>query len=200
VVLLIALTYVPETLHHLQRVREAQAIRGHRLQSLRDWRPIAIPLLVGGLERAMGVAEAMVARGYGATAGRRQEPRLLAGLALGLALAFGGWLLLLWQRRLGWLLLAAGIVLLVSLLWRSGRRTHHTRYRPRPWHTADTALLLASAVPLLLVVSPWPIVDSASLNYTPYPRLHLPPFDPLLGIALTLFAIPAVGPIKDDYD
>ena len=47
-----AITYVPETARHFQRIREAQAIRGHRLRGLRDWRPIVIPLLVGGLERA----------------------------------------------------------------------------------------------------------------------------------------------------
>ena len=47
-VLLVAITYVPETARHFQRIREAQAIRGHRLRGLRDWRPIVIPLLVGG--------------------------------------------------------------------------------------------------------------------------------------------------------
>ena len=36
------------------RIREAQAVRGHRVQGIRDWLPIVVPLLVSGLERAMG--------------------------------------------------------------------------------------------------------------------------------------------------
>ena len=72
-VLLIALTYVPETAQQLQRIREAQAIRGHQLRGLRDWPPLVIPLLIGGLERAMSLAETMVARGYGATDETRQS-------------------------------------------------------------------------------------------------------------------------------
>jgi energy-coupling factor transport system permease protein len=67
VVILIAITYLPETSRQLQRIREAQAVRGHQLRGVRDWPPLVLPLLISGLERAMGVAEAMVARGYGAT-------------------------------------------------------------------------------------------------------------------------------------
>ncbi|MCB8944070.1 MAG: hypothetical protein H6658_09975, partial [Ardenticatenaceae bacterium] len=47
VVLLIALTYVPETIQHWHSIREAQAIRGHQVQGIRDFRPILIPLLIG---------------------------------------------------------------------------------------------------------------------------------------------------------
>ena len=191
VVVLIAITYVPETARHLERIREAQAIRGHRLRGLRDWRPVIIPLLVGGLERAMGVAEAMVARGYGATAGRDQDPRVLAGLVLGLLLLLSGWLLSFWQGPLGWLLLGSGALLLGLLLWRNGRRVIHTRYRPRPWTLQDTLVLLSSLVPLLLVFIPWPFLARDTLAYTPYPLIHLPPFDPVVGIAFLLFTLPA---------
>ena len=76
VVVLIALTYVPQTMQQWQRIREAQAIRGHRWRGVRDWQPLVIPLFIGGLERAMALAEAMVARGYGATARRQQNSRL----------------------------------------------------------------------------------------------------------------------------
>jgi energy-coupling factor transport system permease protein len=192
VVVLIAMTYIPETARHLERIREAQAIRGHRLRSMRDWRPVIIPLLVGGLERAMNVAEAMVARGYGATAGRRQNSRTLAGLALGLLLLLTGWLLSFWQGMLGWLLLGAGALLLAGLLWRNGRRVVHTRYRPRSWSRQDTLLLLAAVLPLLLIFVPWPFVAQETLAYTPYPRIHLPPFDPVIAFALLLFLLPAV--------
>lgn len=192
VVVLIAITYVPETARHLQRIREAQAVRGHRLQGVRDWQPIVIPLLIGGLERAMNLAEAMVARGYGATAGRRQSTPVLAGIALGLLLVFGGWVLALWQGWPGWVLLASGIVVLALLIWRSGREVVYTRYRPRPWRNTDSVLLLVALLPLLLIALPWPFVDRATLTFSPYPQVGLPSFDPILGIVFALFAIPAI--------
>lgn len=192
VVVLIAITYVPETARHLERIREAQAIRGHRLRGLRDWRPVIIPLLVGGLERAMGVAEAMVARGYGATASREQNPRVLAGLALGLLLLLSGWLLAFWSGPLGWFLLGCGALLLAVLLWHNGRRVAHTRYQPRPWSAWDTLVMVAALTPLFILFIPWPYPAQETLAYTPYPRIHLPPFTPLVATALLLFTLPAI--------
>lgn len=188
VVLLVAVTYVPETARHLDQVREAQAIRGHRLRGLRDWQPLLVPLLVGGMERAMGLAEAMVARGYGATSGRAQQPRVLLGVALGLLLLLGGWLFALWRGPLGWLLFATGALLLTFVLWRQGRAVAHTQYRQQPWQHADTLVLLASAAALALAF--WQ--REALAGYSPYPQLRLPPFAPLSGAALLLLALPAL--------
>jgi len=64
VVTAIAVTYVPVTVRQFRQVREAQAVRGHRLRGLRGWLPLLMPLLVGGLERALALAEAMTARGF----------------------------------------------------------------------------------------------------------------------------------------
>lgn len=187
VVMLVAVTYVPETARHLAQVREAQAIRGHQIRGLRDWRPLLVPLLVGGMERAMGLAEAMVARGYGATSGRRQQPAMLAGLAAGLLLLLTGWLLALWQGSAGWLLFVAGAALLAALLWRQGRTVAHTHYRPQSWQPADSLLVLASLVSLGLAI--WQ--RDSLLGYTPYPLVQLPPFAPIAGGALLLLALPA---------
>lgn len=183
-VLLIALTYFPQTLNHLQQIREAQAIRGHRLRGWRDWQPVVIPLLVGGLERAMNLAETMMARGYGASSGRNHSGRLLAGLAGGLALVLVGWLLLLWQFRPGWPFLLAGIGAIGWLVWRSGRDNPTSRYHPQRWHNHDTLFLLASLLPLLATLI------QTSPTYSPYPRLQLPPFQPLIGLALLSLLFP----------
>ena len=64
VVTSIAVTYLPTTLRQFRQIREAQAIRGHQMRTLRDWLPLWMPLLVGGLEHAMQLAEAMTARGF----------------------------------------------------------------------------------------------------------------------------------------
>ena len=186
VVVLVAMTYVPETRRHLQQIQEAQAIRGHRLRGLRDWQPIVIPLLVGGLERAVNLAEAMVARGYGATADRQQPAWMRAGMVLGLFAALGGWLVAVWVNPAGWLLLASAVAFVLALAWRSGRRVQRTHYQQRRWLWRDTLLLLAALLPGLGLLA-----ASSPLSYAPYPALTPPPFDPLVGVALAMLALPA---------
>jgi energy-coupling factor transport system permease protein len=192
VVILIAITYIPETTRQLKRIREAQAIRGHRLRTVKDWGPILIPLLIGGLERAMGLAEAMVSRGYGATADVRQPFIVQIGLFAGLLLALAGWVLTFWISWTGWLLLAAGALIVGLLLLRIGRSTPHTRYRPRRWKVGDTAILAIVAVSISLVFAPLPFVDRLTLTYAPFPTLDFPAYEPFIGLAVFLLATPAL--------
>ncbi len=192
IVVLIALTYIPETTRHIQRIREAQAVRGQRIRGLLDWRPLVLPLLVGGLERAMALAEAMVARGFGATSRAPMSGRVLLMLGVAMALSFGGWVLALWWRWPGLALLGAGVLLMVAVLATTGRAVTVTRYRPRPWQATDTALLLASVAPLALMMWPGGPVDSASLAMNFLNGLRWPPFDMLLGVALLLYAFPTL--------
>lgn len=192
VVVLIALTYVPETMRHVERVREAQAVRGHRIERIGDWRPLVIPLLIGGMERALMLAEAMVARGFGAARGQRQSSGALVGLAVALSLVLAGWVVSLWWGWSGWLLLGLGLLLLAVLLWRGGRRTTATRYRPARWGRWDSIVVAVALLPLLLVVVPLPAVAQDTLTFSPFPRASLPPFDPLLGFSCLLFVAPAI--------
>jgi len=191
-VLLIAVNYVPETRRHLQRIREAQAIRGHELNGLRDWRPLVIPLLVGGLERAMRLSETMVARGFGSTAdeaGRPAEQLLLIG---GLLAAVAGWYIVVWQGRLGWLVLLGGLLAIGTVVLARGKRTKRTNYRPQAWRAIDSTLLVAAFVALAVVALPWPFVDRSTLAWTPYQKLSLPALDLLVVVVLAGLAIPAL--------
>jgi len=191
-IVMIAVTYVPETMDQLQRIREAQALRGHRLRGLRDWQPIVIPLLIGGLERAMSLAETMVARGYGATTNVRHSTALQLGLLATLLLTLGGWALTFWVGRSAWVLVLAGIVLVIGISALLGRQVTHTRYRPRSWTKWDWVVLLCAVIPLIFVFFPIPLVDRSTLFYTPYPQVALPSFDVLLGLALAALAVPAI--------
>lgn len=191
-VMLIAITYVPETIQQLQRIRDAQAIRGHQLQGWRDWRPVAIPLLVGGLERAMNLAEAMVARGYGATRNEGQPLWVRLGLAFGLAAGLAGWLLTFWLAWLGWSLLLLGLAIMGLVLWQQGQRVQVTRYRPNRWSARETLVVITAVLPLLLIFIPSPFVPADALFYTTYPSLTLPPFNPWVGLSLALYALPAL--------
>lgn len=192
VVVLIAMTYIPETRQQWQRIQEAQAVRGHQLRGVRDWQPILIPLLIGSLERAMNLAETMVARGYGATAGT--ERGLLSQLLLlaALVLALGGWALSFWFLWPGRLLLLAGAAVAILLYWQLGRSVMHTQYRPSPWRWRDSLLVAVGLLSLMLVVVPLPFVDRTTLFYSPYPALSLPAFDPVIGLGLSLLAAPAL--------
>ncbi len=192
IVVLVALTYVPETARHVRRIREAQAVRGHRIEGLRDWQPLLIPLLVGGLERAMALAEAMVARGFGATNRTPLSGRLLGVLALGMGLTFGGWIIALWWEAPGWMLMALGIVSVLGVMWAAGRGVQATRYRRRPWQTRDSLLVAASLAPVVFLVLPLNLVAQESMSFSFMNGLRWPPFEPLVGFLLLLYALPAL--------
>jgi len=194
VVLSIALTFIPQTTRSLNRIREAQAVRGHRVRGLRDWLPVIVPLLVSGLERSMGLAEAMVARGYGAVSDRAQPLRRQGLLVLGLLVLLGGWLAFLflpsWKGvATGMMVLGAGLI--AGIVWLAGRSVRHTAYRKRRWTARDTLAVLGCGVTLAVVTLPLPLMDQGALYYSPYPRVTLPVFDPFIGLGLLGLLVPA---------
>lgn len=191
-VVLIALTYVPETRRHWQKIRDAQAIRGHQIRGWQDWRPILIPLLVGGMERAMALAEAMVSRGYGATTQMGQQLLVQLLLLLGLGAAFAGWLLSFWYGWPGWVVMGSGVLVLLMLIWALGEKVSLRRYGIRQWSMLDTIVVITAVIPLILLLIPFPFIDHSSLYYSPYPALNVPEFNVLLGLALALLAVPGV--------
>jgi energy-coupling factor transport system permease protein len=180
VVISIAVTFLPTTLRQFQHIREAQAVRGHRVRGLRGWLPLFMPLLTGGLERALQLAEAMTARGFASAgepgSGATETSR--AAIVAGLLALLSGWLLrLVWGRdALGMNLILAGGLLILGALWAVGRRIPRTTYRREPWTTRDWGVVLGAAVVLLVFVR-------TTLYYSPYPTLTLPDFDPVAGLA-----------------
>jgi len=194
VVISIAVTFIPTTLRQFQQIREAQAVRGHRMRGLRDWVPLFMPLLVSGLERALQLAEAMTARGFASVEDQAQDIVTRPAIVLGLAALLGGWLLRLawgWETW-GLGLMLAGASLVVSALWLVGRRVPRTVYRSEPWTLRDGVVLLGATVATAAFLLPVPGLDRASLSYYPYPRLSLPPFDPLVGVAILGLLAPAL--------
>jgi energy-coupling factor transport system permease protein len=136
VVVSIAVTYVPTTQRQFLQIREAQAIRGHRIRGLRDWLPLFMPLLMGGLERALQLAEAMIARGFASSGDAVHDTLTRLVIIQGLIALLIGWLLRIgWrQQALGAALMAAGIGLVMAALWGSGAgcATPPTALKPGP--------------------------------------------------------------------
>jgi energy-coupling factor transport system permease protein len=195
----IALTFVPNTVRQAQLIRDAQRIRGHQVRSIRDWLPLLLPLLVGGLERAFDLAETLAARGFGA-ASVAQHGRARLLLAGGLVLALIGWVLVLfWQLSwLGWLLLLAGSGLALLTIWRIGRRSPRTRYSNQRWQAHDTAIVLGAAVTLLAFVVPVPGIQAAVVQFSPYPQWTLPQFDVVLGLMTLGLVWPAIVSLRPE--
>jgi energy-coupling factor transporter ATP-binding protein EcfA2/energy-coupling factor transporter transmembrane protein EcfT len=188
----VALTYVPATLKHIDAVREAQTLRGYRGRGVRSAAPLAVPLLVGGLERALALAESMTARGLAPPAG---PPPTGARLAVfgGLAAVTAGWLGLaagLLPTAVGRAMVAGGVASAVGALILLGRRMRRTDFRPTPWTHADSLIAMAACLPALV----WFASASAraALAWSPYPTLAPPPPEPLLALALLGLAAPVV--------
>jgi len=194
----IGLTFVPQMIASAQEIREAQRVRGHRFRSWRDLIPLVMPLLTTSLERAMMLAESMEARGFGGeTTGLNSRRRLQLSLMilLGLALLFIGLLLTLWWRQHAWWVAAIVVLAILCLgyafttLAQHSKRSHYKRQR---WQLSDTLIGSASVAATAIVVVTR-LTDNLALTYYPFPPgSMLPTFNPWLGIALALFAIPGL--------
>jgi energy-coupling factor transport system permease protein len=192
-VVIIAMTYVPQTTRQLQRVKEAQEIRGQAWRGLRDARPIMIPLLIGGLERAMNVAETMVARGYGSIGDRPGDMRIRAGMVIALFVCLGGWALTFWRPWPGRLALGIGVAAIAILYRQLGQKAPRTRYFPRSWTRWDSLFACLTLLPLAMVAASPYLFATHNLFYTPYPLATWPPFDARQGAAIALLAFPALA-------
>jgi energy-coupling factor transport system permease protein len=199
VVTSIAVSFVPVTLRQFGQIREAQAVRGHRLRGVRDWLPLFLPLLTGGLERALQLAEAMAARGFARADEKAHNIRMQVMLVVGLATLPAGLLLrLAWGQKLwGLLLLLAGGGLVLAVFWLISRQVPRTVYRRERWSWSDGVVLVGAGVVLVVFLTLLPGIDRKALYYSPYPALTLPPFDPLVGLAILGLAGPLVSGMRE---
>lgn len=199
VVTSIAVTYLPTTMRQFYKIREAQSIRGHQMHTLRDWLPLLMPLLVGGLEHAMQLAEAMTARGFASSkpqaGGNQAYPRIL--MLLGVMVLASGWLIqLVSESWKGWLLILFGAGLVLLGLWLTGNNASRTIYRRGRWNWEDAVGIVGALVVISLSFLHVPGMGNETLFYDPYPLLGLPPFNPILGAAMMSLLIPGLLALK----
>ncbi len=195
VVTSIAVTYLPTTIRQFRQIREAQAIRGHQMRTIRDWLPLWMPLLVGGLEHAMQLAEAMTARGFASAQakgdGDNMLPRII--IILGLALLAAGWISQLDGTGIGSLaMIITGAIMILGGLWFMGRASRRTSYHNPGWGWQDWLVLVISLGVLAVCILPVPGISHDSLYYDPYPTLTLPPFNPVLGMVMLGLILPGL--------
>jgi len=142
VAVVVALSFAPQAVAGVARVRAARRLRGRPDRGVAGLRGLALPVLEDALERSLQLAASMDSRGYGRraavpTAVRRTTGLLVLAGLLGTCLGTYGLLdggspplLGLPAVALGALLATVGLVL-------GGRRTVRSRYRPDPWQAPE---------------------------------------------------------------
>jgi energy-coupling factor transport system permease protein len=192
----VAWSYLPRTTAALVEIREAQTARGYRSRGIRDAAPLVIPLLAGGLERAMITAEALEARAFGAPLAPELAPRpwqvasLLGGLVAALT---GAFCLALGQLPVAGALLAMAATALVAGLFTMSHGAPHlrrTRYRDPVWERPEW-IVSGAAIAVLAVEITVLFLDPAAFRYEPYPSLMAPAISLPLLAALGLLLVPA---------
>jgi energy-coupling factor transport system permease protein len=204
VAVVVALTFSPQLVEGVTRVRAARRLRGRPHTGLRGLRGVAMPVLEGALERSVDLAAAMDSRGFGrgATdpgARNRSGALTLAGL-LGVCAGLYGLLDAGSPGALGLPVLAAGAVVAGAGLALGGRRAVRSRYRPdrwgaQEWVVAGSGMVAAAGV---LVGA---ALDPAAMNPSTSP-LVAPGLPVVPAVALLVALLPAwvAPPPADAHD
>jgi energy-coupling factor transport system permease protein len=195
----IAITFMPQTVIRFTEIREAQALRGHKVRGIRDLVPLIVPLLAGGMERSMNLAEAMESRGFSRSpAGARKVRPIYVqlGMVSGLGLVLAGGAMFAFFAAMpwiGWGCIVVGVSLVGATLWLVGKGSKRSRYRRSIWRDRDTALAVASAAVGLILLT-HKLLAPATLVYDPLSRVRIyaPPFDVVLACVMLGLVAPAL--------
>jgi energy-coupling factor transport system permease protein len=138
VAVVVAMTFAPQAVTHVRRVRAAHRLRGRPDRGLRAVRGLVMPVIEGALERSVELAAAMDSRGYGrvtaiSPARRRATAALTIAGLFAVCVGLYGLLGADVAAALGAPALVLGLAAAMAGLWLGGRRSPRTRYRPDPW-------------------------------------------------------------------
>lgn len=188
----VALTFTPQLVADVDRLRTARRLRGRRSTGMRALAGAAIPVLEGALERSVTLAAAMDSRGYGRrgdiTVRERRTTSMM--LLVGLVAACIGIFGLVSSDSpayLGLPMLLLGTLMTMVAVLRAGRTRVRTRYRPDPWRAPEWAVAGAGVVTATAFsAAGWLGVPGMSATFDPPTWPTLPWFAVLaLAVALT---------------
>jgi energy-coupling factor transport system permease protein len=201
VAVVVALSFSPQLVEGVTRIRAARRLRGRPHRGIRGLRGVAMPVLVGALERSIDLAAAMDARGFGRTAAdphRWAGMLTLAGL-LGVCAGLYGLLDAGSPVALGLPLLAAGTLVAAVGLSVGGRRSTRSRYRPDLWKAQEWVVAfsgLAAAAAALVGGAMSPEAMFPSTSPLEWPALPVVPVLGLLVALLPAWLAPAPEPAE----
>jgi energy-coupling factor transport system permease protein len=194
VAVVVAITFTPQLVESVQRIRAARRLRGRPHRGPRSIVQVALPVLEDALERSLALAAAMDSRGYGRRTAVPAATRRWTGVALLgglLGAGFGVFGLL----DAGSSLLAASTALAIGGvvaafgLRAAGRRTVRSRYRPDPW-LAPEWLTVAAGIAAAVGVIVTGVVDPLAVS-PPTSPLAAPPLPPIATAGVLLALLPA---------
>jgi energy-coupling factor transport system permease protein len=194
VAVVVAITFTPQLVESVQRIRAARRLRGRPHRGPRSIVQVALPVLEDALERSLALAAAMDSRGYGRRTAVPAATRRWTGVALLgglLGAGFGVFGLL----DAGSSLFAASTALVIGGavaalgLRTAGARTVRTRYRPDPW-LAPEWLTVAAGIAAAAGIIATGIVDPLAIS-PPTSPLAAPPLPPIATVGVLLALLPA---------
>nr|WP_306237921.1 CbiQ family ECF transporter T component [Ornithinimicrobium sp. HY1745] len=193
--IVVALSVFPQLAESVQRVRRARRLRGGSGKGLKALRGIIIPVLEDALDRSLLLASAMDSRGYGRSAQVPRGTRALAGACtllglIGVCVGVYGVLDGTAPGALGLPMLAVGLALAAGGFVLTGRRVQRSRYRPDPWGLAES-LVAGSGIAVGLLLYVLLSVDPTNLHPSLFP-LTWPQAELPAVLAILVGALPAV--------
>lgn len=203
----VAWTFLPQTAVAFGQIRESREMRGHRVQGVRTLLPLIVPLLAGAMDRALTTAEALEARGFGASAPEPEATRTSPVRSLGtvtivamLLLVTGAAGVVSGRAGPGAAAIAIGAALFgVVFMAPDPRGIQRTRYRSARWTWKSTAIFAAAAASALsTLLTSWLVPEA--LRFEPYPDLEVPQANIPLMLTLALLLVPALIPPVPDAD
>ena len=153
----VALTFAPQLVEDARRVRAARRLRGHSPRGPREIGRLAVPVLVGALERSLDLAASMESRGYGRVVRRTPRSTRLAGLLTlvglaGVVVGLYGLLDATSPVLLGLPMLVLGVVCTTASLVVGARRDRRSHYRRDQWALPEWLVVACGAVPAIALV------------------------------------------------
>ncbi len=198
VAVVVAMTFAPQMVADVGRVRTARRLRGRPERGVRALAGSVMPVLEGALERAVSLAAAMDSRGYGRTgpvpaSTRRMSGALLLVGLVGVCLGVYGLLDAGSPGALGLPVLVLGLAAGVTGMLLAGRRSIRTRYRPDPWALPEWLVALSGVVAAAVFVAASVLYPGSLAADTAPPTWPTLPVLPALAVLLA--ALPgAVAP------
>jgi len=193
VAVVVALSFTPQLVEGVTRVRAARRLRGRVHTGMRGLRGVAMPVLEGALERSVDLAAAMDARGFGRGAAepgarRRSGALTLVGL-LGVCVGLYGLMDATSPTALGLPVLVVGAAVAAAGLTLGSRRSTRSRYRPDLWRAQEWVVSCSGLVAALGVLI-GAALDPAALAPSTSP-LVAPTLPVLPTLALLVALLPA---------
>lgn len=191
----VALTFTPQLVADVERLRTARRLRGRRTSGIRAIAGSAIPVLEGALERSVTLSAAMDSRGYGRRGDiphrdRRVTSALLLGGLVAACIGVFGLVSADAPALLGLPMMTLGTAATVIALARAGRSRVRTRYRPDPWATPEWCVSLAGVtVGVAFAAAAW--LGVAGMT-TPFDPPAWPGLPWVAVVALLVAVSPAV--------